>query len=260
MMQQEITLQHLVRQHGSLNAGVAAGYVSQIADELQHLHQVRHICHLDVRPATIILTPDGKAALTASTQSQSFSEEGAATDRRDLQAVHHYLLTGLREQTEEAPAPDPTPAEKKRLPWLTALASCLIVALACVLAITWLHRKPTTETATRPYADYVWQGQWQNGKPDGNGIARYTDGRLYQGRMSKGIRNDKQARFTYADGNVFTGEFAADTIRQGRVSLSTGDYYFVGHFSAGAPFDGYWYRTSDNRKVEHVEKGKETLL
>lgn len=295
MMQQEITLQDLIRQNGPLNAGIAAGYISQIADELQNMHDIRRICHLDVRPATIMILPDGKATLKASSVSQSFSEEGAAIDSRDLKAVHHYLLTGKKENAGQVPGPQqpeqplqkkaeerkkaaeekiaekPKTVEKKTdvkqpgsksssWPVLVAICSCAVAAALFVLVLKNCQQKSHVETATRSYADFVWQGQWKNGKPNGEGVARYHDGRIYRGRMVKGVRKDKDARFTYADGNEFTGEFSRDTIREGKVTISSGEYYFVGKFSNGAPYDGYWYRSSDNHKVEKVEKGKETLL
>lgn len=273
MVNHQISLQDLVRQNGPLNAGMAAAYISQIADELQHMHTVRRICHLDVRPATITILPDGKAALEASTMSQTYTEDGVTTDLRDLKAVHHYLLSGKKEVSAQPQQPSPKetitekavvrnqPQSKKNpWPWLVAIAVCAAVAAFLVFALKLDKQPSATETATHTYADFVWQGQWKGGEPHGQGVARYHDGRIYKGRMVKAIRKDKNARFTYADGNVFIGEFAGDTIRQGRVMLSSGEYYFVGKFSGGAPYDGYWFRTSDDRKVEHVEKGKETLL
>lgn len=298
MMQQEITLQDLIRQNGPLNASIAAGYISQIADELQNMHDIRRICHLDVRPATIMILPDGKATLKASPVSQSYSEEGAAIDSRDLKAVHRYLLTGKKEnggqtigpnQLQQSEPPLQKKAEEKKeavekegvekqkavekktdikqpgsksssWPVLVAICSCAVAAALFVLVLKNCQQKSHVETATRSYADFVWQGQWKNGKPNGEGVARYHDGRIYRGKMVKGVRKDKDARFTYADGNEFTGEFSRDTIREGKVTISSGEYYFVGKFSNGAPYDGYWYRSSDNHKVEKVEKGKETLL
>ena len=178
-----------------------------------------------------MILPDGKATLKASSVSQSFSEEGAAIDSRDLKAVHRYLLTGKKEnggqtigpnQLQQSEPPLQKKAEEKKeavekegvekqkavekktdikqpgsknssWPVLVTICSCAIAAALFVLVLKNCQQKSHVETATRSYADFVWQGQWKNGKPNGEGVARYHDGRIYRGRMVKGVRKDKDA-------------------------------------------------------------------
>ena len=270
-MEKEMTLQDLVRRNGALQKEMVDAYVLQIESELNRMHQERHICHLDVRPAMVMVSTDGKATLYSSSMVQAYSEEGADTDFRDLQAVRQYLLTGKKVEfpdespVEESIAPVPMPEAKK-----TNIFNYLIglVGLVMIGSLFWYFfsnrvvnsKSHNPVMAKTSFADYYYEGETVDGKPHGKGIAKYNDGRVYQGRFHQGKREDKQARFIYADGKVFVGCFAADTIRKGRVDLVTKDYYFVGDFVQGKPYSGYWYSTSDNKKVERVVKGEEILL
>lgn len=258
------TLQDLIHQSGSLQEDMARAYVRQIEAELTDMHQQRHICHLDVRPAMIIINASGKAHLASSSLCQAYSEEGASIDRRDLQAVCQYLLTGKKDVERDAVCeePEPIPTESLRYSEQTGKRSNASVYLLSVIGLVMAgslfcyfffpSEKQPSKVAKQQYADYDYQGEILDGKPHGAGTARYHDGRYYQGAFSQGKRQDRHARFVYADGNVFEGVFAADTIQQGRVDLASKEFYFTGSFSQGKPYTGFWYRTSDNKKVEQV--------
>lgn len=105
--------------------------------------------------------------------------------------------------------------------------------------------------------DMLYDGTLLNGVPDGEGRAVYDDGRVYEGRFVNGKRIDPQAHFVYANKLVFRGRFDADTIRHGRVDTPAGDIYFLGDFSEGRPFNGFWYLTENNRRMLKVVNGKE---
>jgi len=109
----------------------------------------------------------------------------------------------------------------------------------------------------------IFSGTLFDGKPEGKGEALYADGRIYVGNFEKGLRVDSNAYFVYPNKNIFKGEFAGDTIRQGRVDTpDTVDIpvYFIGTFSSGKPYDGYWYYTADDSKWLRWNKGKEEEL
>lgn len=266
---------------------LVTGYINNVAGELELLHKERRICHLDVRPDMIEIDDDGKAVLKESSVSQSFSEQGAAVDFRDLKAVQHYLLTGKRVVEGAKPQVDISSAEievpgKNRATQLdspTENIACqdkvahrsrfrhFIVAVVsalffCVVGLFLFHKLKSNppKRISCEYGDFHYEGLWQDGKPNGQGTARYSDGRFYEGNFCDGLRSGSNARFIYADGNVFEGTFAADTIQRGKVVMKSVGLYFVGDFSGGKPFTGYWYRTSDNVKVEKVEQGKEIVL
>lgn len=270
-----MTLQDLICHNGPINTLLATNYVNQIAGELEHMHAHRRICHLDVRPDMITLNDDGKVSLKDSSLCQSYSEEGAEIDFRDLKAVNQYLLTGKK--TEKAlviERPDKKePSEAK--PLVADLPSAdsskkrsldnLLLAVGAafllfVIVFVWNRYADKPTIVSRQYADFNYHGEWKNDKPHGKGTARYFDGRFYEGKFVKGKRSDSHARFVYSDGNVFEGAFANDTIRSGKVTLKSGEFYFDGKFSNGRPYSGYWYRTTDGKRVEQVIKGKEIIL
>lgn len=256
MINRPMTLRDLIHQNGPLSPILATNYINEIAGELERMHTERRICHLDVRPETIAFGANGKVGLMDSSLSQSYSKEGAEVDFRDLKAVHHYLLTGKK--TEKGPE---IKTEKKSFPLSGMFLVAGVACLLCVAAILFLQRRSEkVEIVSRKFADFYYQGEWKNEAPHGRGTAKYYDGRYYEGHFVKGIRSDKNALFVYADGNVFNGTFSADTIQSGKVTLVSGEFYFEGEFSNGKPYSGYWHRTSDDKRVEQVIKGKEILL
>lgn len=55
-------LQHYVEEHGPLNLDTAIGFIEQVAQGLESLHE-RGIIHRDIKPSNLILTPEGTIKL-----------------------------------------------------------------------------------------------------------------------------------------------------------------------------------------------------
>lgn len=106
------------------------------------------------------------------------------------------------------------------------------------------------------WKDMTYSGDMIHGIPNGKGHAIYSDGREYEGMFIDGYREDKHARFIYTDKKVFEGEFAADTIKTGRVTTADGEYTFEGSFYHGAPYDGFWYKVDDRSFTWRVVNGE----
>ena len=62
---------------GRLSEDVALKYIHQIADALDYLHSEKHMCHLDVKPANILLSEEGKAILIDFGISKTFDDTGS---------------------------------------------------------------------------------------------------------------------------------------------------------------------------------------
>jgi hypothetical protein len=80
----------------------------------------------------------------------------------------------------------------------------------------------------------VYEGEFQNGFPNGNGTYTFTNGAKYVGEFKNG-RQDGQGTYTYIDGGIYTGEFK-DGSRHGLGThvYANGDK-FVGEFKNGLP-------------------------
>jgi serine/threonine protein kinase len=95
---------------------------------------------------------------------------------------------------------------------------------------------------------YYWNGNWKDGKPNGEGIISYPsddkDGRKeYKGYVSNGLRNDNSAVLTYTNGNSFNGSFVNDKLNKGKLILRSDGMYFEGSFKDNQPYNGKWYYT-----------------
>ena len=140
----------------------------------------------------IIINASGKAHLASSSLCQAYSEEGASIDRRDLQAVCQYLLTGKKDVERDAVCekPEPIPTEPLRYSEQTGKRSNASVYLLSVIGLVMAgslfcyfffpSEKQPSKVAKQQYADYDYQGEILDGKPHGAGTARYHDGRYYQ--------------------------------------------------------------------------------
>lgn len=86
----------------------------------------------------------------------------------------------------------------------------------------------------------------ENGKPDGDGTAEFSDGRLYQGHFVHGVMDGK-AWYRYSNGDVFEGTFKNDEYHKGKYTIKADGSYFVGIFKNGQPANGQWYDKNGNK-------------
>ncbi len=85
----------------------------------------------------------------------------------------------------------------------------------------------------------------ENGYLDGEGTARFTDGRLYKGSFVHGVMDGK-AWYRYSNGDVFEGTFKNDEYHEGKYTIKSDGSYFVGTFNNGQPAKGQWYDKNGN--------------
>lgn len=85
------------------------------------------------------------------------------------------------------------------------------------------------------------------GRPNGDGEAKFTDGRLYRGLFINGVAQGPIAYFEYENGDVYEGSFKKNSFEQGRYTLKEDGSYFVGTFKGGNPDQGNWYDKSGNK-------------
>lgn len=72
------TLSAMISRYGRLNASNSVYYIRQVAEALTYLH-ARHMNHLDVKPANILLNSAGKAVLIDFGLSKRYDENGGQT-------------------------------------------------------------------------------------------------------------------------------------------------------------------------------------
>ena len=76
--------------------------------------------------------------------------------------------------------------------------------------------------------------------PDGEGEARFSDGRYYKGSFVAGEMHGK-AYFLYPNGDKFEGEFKDNKFHYGTYTVKEDGSYYKGYFSNGKPSSGTWY-------------------
>lgn len=86
----------------------------------------------------------------------------------------------------------------------------------------------------------------KNGRPNGEGTASFSDGRLYKGHFSHGAMDGK-AWYRYSNGDVFEGTFKNDKYHEGKYTIQSDGSYFVGTFKNGQPANGQWYDKNGNK-------------
>lgn len=86
----------------------------------------------------------------------------------------------------------------------------------------------------------------ENGYLDGEGTARFADGRLYKGSFVHGYMDGK-AWYRYSNGDVFEGTFKNDEYHEGKYTIKSDGSYFVGTFKNGQPANGQWYDKKGNK-------------
>ena len=79
-----------------------------------------------------------------------------------------------------------------------------------------------------------------DGKPNGGGEAKFSDGRYYRGIFKHGVM-DGDAFFKYDNGDTFEGKFKNNAFSDGKYTIKEDGSYFIGAFKNGQPFDGIWY-------------------
>ena len=73
------SLHDYVKTHGALSESEAMKYVRQIANALKYMQEEMHICHLDVKPANILIDDHGSAILIDFGISKNYDEQGGQT-------------------------------------------------------------------------------------------------------------------------------------------------------------------------------------
>lgn len=81
--------------------------------------------------------------------------------------------------------------------------------------------------------------------PDGEGEAKFSDGRYYKGEFYIGDMHGK-AFFKYANGDTFEGTFEKNKFHYGTYTLKADGSYFKGYFKNGKPSKGKWYDQNGN--------------
>lgn len=143
----------------------------------------------------------------------------------------------------------------------------IAVLLLVLVAFCWIVFRPVPDVPEQDNGpilfnnSYYWDGNWEDGKPDGEGVISYLsddkDGRKeYKGYVSKGLRNDNSAVLTYTNGNSFNGSFINDKLNKGKLILKSDDMYFEGSFKDNQPYNGKWYYT-DGSLYSTVTNGVE---
>ncbi|GET89305.1 protein kinase, putative [Leishmania tarentolae] len=57
------SLDYVLTRCGPLRENVARAYARDVLEALHYLHKTMHVCHRDVKPANILITPDGRCKL-----------------------------------------------------------------------------------------------------------------------------------------------------------------------------------------------------
>ena len=68
-----------VKTGGPMTEEQAMGYIRQIASALKYMHEVKHMCHFDVKPSNIMLDAMGNAFLIDFGISKNYGTDGRAT-------------------------------------------------------------------------------------------------------------------------------------------------------------------------------------
>lgn len=163
--------------------------------------------------------------------------------------------------TQAVSSPVSTPRsfrQLKRVALFLLSALTLLLLFTTIAHLTRDRHETVTDQACndRNGEQYLYSGQWLDGKPDGKGKAVYSDGRHYEGRFKKGMKKDTSASFTDRKGSVFTGTYDADTLVTGKLVIVGGHFVFEGTFSQDKPYNGTW-RDQDNQPIVKVVNGIE---
>ena len=84
------SLQDYVNSRGTLSETEAMRYVKQIASALRYMHEERHMCHFDVKPANIMLDDKGDALLIDFGISKNYDRSGQETSTTPIGLSEGY--------------------------------------------------------------------------------------------------------------------------------------------------------------------------
>lgn len=88
-------------------------------------------------------------------------------------------------------------------------------------------------------------------QPNGEGEAKFDDGRYYKGNFSKGVMSDSKAYFRYKNGDTYEGSFVNNHFSTGTYTVKSTGQYFIGIFDDnGQPKKGAWYDSEGNVQQE----------
>lgn len=81
----------------------------------------------------------------------------------------------------------------------------------------------------------------EQGIPNGNGQAWFSDGRYYKGSFVNGNMHGDNAYFSYKEGDVFEGSFANNKFDKGKYTIKSSGESFDGSYFDGKPLHGKWF-------------------
>ena len=99
------SLQDYVKAHGTLSETVAMKYIKQIANALKYMHEDKHICHFDVKPANILLDDKGNAVLIDFGISKNYDAAGHETTTTPVGMSEGYAPIEQYQQNVEEFSP-----------------------------------------------------------------------------------------------------------------------------------------------------------
>lgn len=103
---------------------------------------------------------------------------------------------------------------------------------------------PLSGKGTWDYGNGIYEGDFANGAPQGDGVFVYKDGARYEGQFQNGAMHGR-GRQTYADGGVYDGDWADNRIAgRGRIVYADRGSY-EGDWVNGVP-EGYGVRIWPN--------------
>lgn len=79
------------------------------------------------------------------------------------------------------------------------------------------------------------------GRPDGEGVAVFEDGRYYSGGFVNGVAQGDSVYFKYNNGDEYIGSFLNNAFGKGTYIIKQTGEKFVGTFQNGDPHKGTWY-------------------
>lgn len=85
----------------------------------------------------------------------------------------------------------------------------------------------------------TYHGNWNSGLFEGNGEFAFADGRMYKGAWSNGLPNDKKAKFSWPNNDLFEGSFDNGHRKSGRLVFANGSYYEGEFFSPEGSYGGH---------------------